>query len=119
MSLYEEILKKNEKVSLVGLGYVGMPIAVAFSKQVEVIGFDVNAHKIELYKKESIQQMKLETKRLQNALLSSLQMKQNCVRQNFILSQYRLRLTLTIHRILHQSREQVMLWDEILPKDLL
>ena len=51
MSLYEEILKKNEKVSLVGLGYVGMPIAVAFSKQVEVIGFDVNAHKIELYKK--------------------------------------------------------------------
>ena len=98
MSLYEEILKKNEKVSLVGLGYVGMPIAV---------------------KKESIQQMKLETKRLQNALLSSLQMKQNCVRQNFILSQYRLRLTLTIHRILHQSREQVMLWDEILPKDLL
>ena len=46
MSLYEEILKKNEKVSLVGLGYVGMPIAVAFSKQVEVIGFDVNAHKI-------------------------------------------------------------------------
>lgn len=51
MSLYEEILKKNEKVSLVGLGYVGMPIAVAFSKQVEVIGFDVNAYKIELYKK--------------------------------------------------------------------
>ena len=118
MSLYEEILKKNEKVSLVGLGYVGMPIAVAFSKQVEVIGFDVNAHKIELYKK-GIDPMKLETKRLQNALLSSLQMKQNCVRQNFILSQYRLRLTLTIHRILHQSREQVMLWDEILPKDLL
>ena len=51
MSLYEDILKRKEKISLVGLGYVGMPIAVAFSKQVDVIGFDVNAHKIDLYKK--------------------------------------------------------------------
>lgn len=51
MSLYEDILKRKEKISLVGLGYVGMPIAVAFSKQVGVVGFDVNAHKIDLYKK--------------------------------------------------------------------
>lgn len=51
MSLYEDILNKQEKISLVGLGYVGMPIAVAFSKQVNVIGFDVNEHKIDLYKK--------------------------------------------------------------------
>ncbi len=51
MSLYEKIIKKEESVSLVGLGYVGMPIAVAFSKKVNVIGFDLNAKKIELYKK--------------------------------------------------------------------
>ena len=51
MSLYEDILNKQEKISLVGLGYVGMPIAVAFSRQVNVIGFDVNEHKIDLYKK--------------------------------------------------------------------
>lgn len=50
MSLYEKILNKEEKISLVGLGYVGMPIAVAFAKKVEVIGFDLNAKKIELYK---------------------------------------------------------------------
>lgn len=49
--LYEKILNKEEKISLVGLGYVGMPIAVAFSKKVDVIGFDVNSKKIELYKK--------------------------------------------------------------------
>ena len=41
MSLYEDILNKQEKISLVGLGYVGMPIAVAFSRQVNVIGFDI------------------------------------------------------------------------------
>ena len=49
-SLYDRILKKEEKISLVGLGYVGMPIAVAFAKKVDVIGFDLNEKKIELYK---------------------------------------------------------------------
>lgn len=49
MSLYEKILKGEEKVALVGLGYVGMPIAVAFAKKVKVIGFDLNEKKIALY----------------------------------------------------------------------
>lgn len=51
MNLYEKIKRKEEKISLVGLGYVGMPIAVSFAKKVEVIGFDINEEKIELYKK--------------------------------------------------------------------
>ncbi len=50
MSLYEKIVNRKEKISLVGLGYVGMPIAVAFAKKVDVIGFDLNKKKIELYK---------------------------------------------------------------------
>ena len=51
MSLFEKIINKEEKISLVGLGYVGMPIAVAFAnKGVDVIGFDLNKAKIELYK---------------------------------------------------------------------
>ena len=51
MSLFDKIVKKEEKISLVGLGYVGMPIAVAFAnKGVDVIGFDLNKEKIELYK---------------------------------------------------------------------
>jgi UDP-N-acetyl-D-glucosamine/UDP-N-acetyl-D-galactosamine dehydrogenase len=49
MSLYDSIKDKQEKISLIGLGYVGMPIAVAFAKKVNVIGFDVNKEKIELY----------------------------------------------------------------------
>ena len=50
MSLYTKILNREEKVALVGLGYVGMPIAVAFAKKVDVIGFDVNQAKIDLYR---------------------------------------------------------------------
>lgn len=48
--LYKRLLMREEKLSLIGLGYVGMPIAVAFAKKVEVIGFDVNQAKIDLYK---------------------------------------------------------------------
>lgn len=51
MTLYEKILNGEEKIALVGLGYVGMPIAVAFAKKVKVIGFDLNEAKIDLYKK--------------------------------------------------------------------
>lgn len=50
LNLYEKIVSGEEKLSLVGLGYVGMPIAVAFAKKVKVIGFDLNSKKIELYK---------------------------------------------------------------------
>ena len=50
MSLYEDIVAKKEKIAVVGLGYVGMPIAHAFAKKAEVIGFDLNEKKIELYK---------------------------------------------------------------------
>lgn len=50
MSLYEDIVSGKEKVSLVGLGYVGMPIAVAFARKIQVVGFDLNAAKIDLYK---------------------------------------------------------------------
>lgn len=50
MGLYEKIVNGEEKLSLVGLGYVGMPIAVAFAKKINVVGFDLNEKKIELYK---------------------------------------------------------------------
>lgn len=49
-NLYEKIVNKEESISLVGLGYVGMPIAVAFAKKVHVIGFDLNQEKVQLYK---------------------------------------------------------------------
>ncbi|MFD0961660.1 nucleotide sugar dehydrogenase [Paenibacillus chungangensis] len=51
MSLYESIVNKKDRISLIGLGYVGMPIAVAFAKKADVIGFDVNEQKIDCYKR--------------------------------------------------------------------
>lgn len=51
MNTYNELINKEAKLALVGLGYVGMPIAVEFSKHINVIGFDINKQKIEAYKK--------------------------------------------------------------------
>ena len=51
MSIYSDLVSQKEKLALVGLGYVGMPIAIAFANEgLNVVGFDLNKKKIELYK---------------------------------------------------------------------
>lgn len=59
MSLSDRIIAQKEAISVVGLGYVGMPIAVAFAKKAKVIGFDINADKIKVYNsgKDPIQEV--------------------------------------------------------------
>ncbi len=49
MSVYEQLISGKASLSLIGLGYVGLPIAVAFAKKIQVVGFDVNADKIARY----------------------------------------------------------------------
>ncbi len=51
MNLYEDLLKRQAKLAVVGLGYVGMPIAIEFAKHVDTIGYDNNQHKIDQYLK--------------------------------------------------------------------
>lgn len=48
--LYEKLVNREDSLALIGLGYVGMPIAVAFARKLNVIGFDNNQEKINLYK---------------------------------------------------------------------
>lgn len=51
MVSFNDIKEKKEKISLIGLGYVGMPIAIEFAKRgVNVVGFDLNSEKIDMYK---------------------------------------------------------------------
>lgn len=47
--IYQDLISGNTKLALVGLGYVGMPIAVEFAKHVKVVGFDINEHRIQEY----------------------------------------------------------------------
>lgn len=48
--MYEDIIEKKAKISIIGLGYVGLPIALAFAKKVSVIGFDINKERINMMK---------------------------------------------------------------------
>ncbi len=50
MSMHQEILDKKAKLALIGLGYVGLPIALAFAKKVSVIGFDINRKRVDMMK---------------------------------------------------------------------
>ncbi len=50
MSVFERLMKRKTRLAVVGLGYVGMPLAVAFAKKLSVIGFDINRNKIQLYR---------------------------------------------------------------------
>lgn len=50
MNNYKELLSKNQSLAVVGLGYVGMPLAISFSEKINVIGFDLNQDKINDYK---------------------------------------------------------------------
>ena len=49
MDLYQAIVKREEKISVVGLGYVGLPLAIAFARVADVVGYDISEEKIRKY----------------------------------------------------------------------
>ena len=48
--MYNSLLLKENKLAVIGLGYVGLPIALAFARKIKVIGFDINSERVELMK---------------------------------------------------------------------
>ncbi len=66
MRIYDKLLKKEASLSLVGLGYVGLPIALAFARKIKVIGFDINSSRIEMMKKGIDPSDELEAEVFQN-----------------------------------------------------
>jgi UDP-N-acetyl-D-galactosamine dehydrogenase len=48
--MYNELISKEKKLAVIGLGYVGLPIALEFAKNVSVIGFDINAQRVDMMK---------------------------------------------------------------------
>src|SRR5438477_2386141 len=49
--MYTDLVEKKKKLAVIGLGYVGLPIALEFAKKLSVVGFDINAKRIELMKR--------------------------------------------------------------------
>lgn len=64
--MYNDLLLKKKKISVIGLGYVGLPIALEFSKHFSVIGFDINSSRVELMKQGIDPSKELESSAFQN-----------------------------------------------------
>lgn len=65
--MYQEILKKENKIAVIGLGYVGLPIALEFAKKVSVIGFDINPSRVEIMKNNIDPSQELESEAFEGA----------------------------------------------------
>ena len=50
MKIYDKLVSKDKKLGVVGLGYVGLPIALEFAKKIDVIGFDINSNRVDMMK---------------------------------------------------------------------
>jgi len=51
-SIYNKLLKKDAKLAVIGLGYVGLPIALEFARKIKVVGFDINQDRVDLMQKQ-------------------------------------------------------------------
>ena len=59
--MYQSLLNKEKKLAVIGLGYVGLPIALEFAKKIKVIGFDINAKRVELMRNKIDPSQELES----------------------------------------------------------
>ncbi|MEX0811246.1 MAG: nucleotide sugar dehydrogenase [Chitinophagales bacterium] len=64
--MYEKLINKETKLAVIGLGYVGLPIALEFAKKISVIGFDINAKRVEMMKKNIDPSCELESEAFEN-----------------------------------------------------
>ena len=59
--MYQDLLDKKKKIAVIGLGYVGLPIALEFAKKIKVIGFDINAKRVEMMRNKIDPSQELES----------------------------------------------------------
>ena len=64
--IYENLIKKEAKLALVGLGYVGLPIALEFAKRVKVVGFDINQARVDMMRRGEDPSRELEAADFEN-----------------------------------------------------
>ena len=60
--MINKLLKKEAKIAVIGLGYVGLPIALAFAKKVKVVGFDINEERVKMMQNNIDPSQELDTK---------------------------------------------------------
>ncbi len=64
--MYSELVNKEKRLAVIGLGYVGLPIALEFAKKIKVIGFDINAKRVEMMRNKIDPSQELESSAFDN-----------------------------------------------------
>jgi UDP-N-acetyl-D-galactosamine dehydrogenase len=64
--MYQELIDKKAKLAVIGLGYVGLPIALEFAKKISVIGFDINAKRISMMRNKQDPSKEVDAKEFEN-----------------------------------------------------
>ena len=64
--MYQDLIDKKKKLAVIGLGYVGLPIALEFAKKIKVIGFDINAKRVEMMRNKIDPSQELESSAFDN-----------------------------------------------------
>lgn len=95
LNIYNDLLEKKTNLSVIGLGYVGMPLAVAFAKHLNVIGYDLNSAKIDLYRSGVDPTKEVGNEAIKIQPFNSLLTPKIYARRNFILLLFR-RLSIRI-----------------------
>lgn len=64
--MYQDLISKNKTLAVIGLGYVGLPIALEFAKKIKVIGFDINAERVAMMRNGIDPSQELESSAFEN-----------------------------------------------------
>jgi UDP-N-acetyl-D-galactosamine dehydrogenase len=64
--MYQDLIEKKKKLAVIGLGYVGLPIALEFAKKLKVIGFDINAKRVDMMRNKIDPSQELESSAFDN-----------------------------------------------------
>ncbi|HYJ39093.1 MAG TPA: nucleotide sugar dehydrogenase, partial [Chitinophagaceae bacterium] len=81
--MYRELVEKKAKLAVIGLGYVGLPIALAFARKICVIGFDINSKRIEMMKKKLDPSKELDSAAFENCDIQFTDQIENLKEANF------------------------------------
>ncbi|HMU24268.1 MAG: nucleotide sugar dehydrogenase [Bacteroidetes bacterium] len=64
--MYQDLIEKKKMLAVIGLGYVGLPIALEFAKKIKVIGFDINAERVKMMQNQIDPSQELDTEAFDN-----------------------------------------------------
>ena len=67
MDMYNKLVNKEVKLGVIGLGYVGLPIALEFAKKLKVVGFDINQDRVDLMKNNIDPSKELDSSEFENS----------------------------------------------------